>query len=330
MQLHDAARDYLRYLKHEQGATATTYRTYQSGLNAFLRWLQENGHPNPSLFDFNLPTLRRYLYFHSERGLRPRSLRGRFCPIKALAAFLVANGALKDDPTAGLTLPKLDPAQRLTISPDEVRALWEGVERLPNARRVALARALLSVLVFAGLRRQECLDLRVGDIDLTGKPFLTVRHGKGDKERRVYLPDECAQAIGEWQALRGTAKHEWLWALDAGRRVGADAIAVLLEDIKAVSGLRGANHIKPHSLRHAYATRLLANGADLKSIQMLLGHADLRTTAIYLHVDEERLQAAAGLASLPAVSKAPEGKKERPHIERERTPERGRLRRIGR
>ena len=129
MKLQDACADYLAYLRHEQGATAATIRTYQSGLNAFLRWLQENGRPDPTTFDFTTATLRRYLYFHSERGLRPRTLRGKFHPLMALAKFLMSHGGIQNDPTNGVILPKKDPAQRLLVSEEEVRALLDACEQ---------------------------------------------------------------------------------------------------------------------------------------------------------------------------------------------------------
>src|SRR4051812_6602012 len=116
MKLLDAVTDYLKYLRHEQGASEATCRCYGSYLYSFLDWLRENGYECPALADFNTSTLRRYLYHCAERGLRPRTLRGRFHPIKGLAVFLVNNGGLKQNPTNALTLPKLDAAERKTVS----------------------------------------------------------------------------------------------------------------------------------------------------------------------------------------------------------------------
>ncbi len=223
-------------------ATVTTFRTYQSGLNSFLRWLTENGHANASAFDFNVSTLRRYLYFHSERGLRPRTLRGRFHPIKALATFLVNNGAMQADPTKAITLPKKDLAQRLTVSTEEVCALLDACERVADLQRVAMYRVVLSVLIFGGLRRQECLDLCVADYD-AGEGCLIVQHGKGNKRRTVYLCDQARQSLDEWVVLRPKGSSlDWLFLLDRSRRVGQDALANLLEEVKAIAGLWGATN----------------------------------------------------------------------------------------
>ena len=178
MKLSDAVTDFLRFLQHEQGASKQTCICYKSYLTSLLEWYQENGYPDPALSDLNTASLRRYLYHCAERGLRPRTLRGRFHPIKALAVFLVNNGAIKENPTTALTLPKLDAAERLTVSDAEVSALLEACERQRNAFRIALCRAVLSVLVFSGLRRQECLDLRVSDFHAESQSPCTAWQGR--------------------------------------------------------------------------------------------------------------------------------------------------------
>jgi|SRR5579871_777178 len=298
MKLADAVADYTNYLRHEQGAAATTIRCYRNRMSSFLRWMEANGYPSPTLQDFNTSTLRRYLYHLGQQGKRPKTLRGRFHPLTGLGAFLVNVGALPENPTKGLTLPKLDASERIPVSDAEVIALMEATERLRNASRIALGRAVLSVLALAGLRRQECLDLCVSDFN-TQERALVVRHGKGDKRRVVFVCDELHFALSEWLAYRPSdSRLDWLFMIDRNRRMGQDALTHLMEEIKSAAGLREATHILPHALRHGFATRLLRRGADLRSIQSALGHADLRTTSIYLHCDEERLRDIARFASL--------------------------------
>ncbi len=238
MQLSDYCADYVAYLRHEQRAAKTTLTCYQCGLNGFLRWMQANGYDKPSLFDFNANTLRRYLHFLSGQGLRPRTLRGRFHPLRGLGSFLVAHGTLKANPAATIVLPRKDPAIRLTVSEEEVRRLLEACQRIHPPQRAALCHAMLATLIFAGTRRQETLDLKVGDID-TEEGFLLVRHGKGDKPRKIYLPDEAVAAIKEWLCLRPSSALPWLFLLDKGRRVGQDGLANIVEEVKAVAGLAG-------------------------------------------------------------------------------------------
>jgi integrase len=194
-------------------------------------------------------------------------------------------------------MPKKDAAQRVITSDAEIAKLMEACERQADERQVALSRALLSVLVYGGLRRQEALDLRLGDVDLEDRSIL-IRSGKGRKSRKLYPCPECMVAIREWLALRGECTHDWLWAYDKGRRVHHGALHSILQEIKAVAGLKTAKHILPHSLRHAAATRLLRNGANLRDIQTFLGHSSVTVTAVYLHSDEESQRKIATLGSL--------------------------------
>lgn len=303
MLLKDAQTDYLAYIVHEVGLSKATFKSYQSGLNAFHRWLTENGYPEPKLEDFTPAVLRRFLYSLSGRNLRPRTIRGAFHPLKGLAAYLIRVGASEQDVTKGVMLPKKDAAERLTVSDEEIDLLLDATQRHSDPKKRAFSLALLSVLVYGGLRRQETIDLEVNDIDLAEGSIL-VRSGKGAKSRKVYLPQEGVDALRDWMALRPAhSTHNYLFALDARRRIAHEGLRLWLEDIKARAGLTGAPNIKPHSLRHAAATRLLRNGMNLRDIQQFLGHSSLVVTSVYLHSDESQLKGQAHLGSLKAAPK---------------------------
>lgn len=306
MLLAEAVNDYLLSIRHERGLSKNTVLHYQSNLRALLRWLGENGFPEPTVEALNTPTLRRYLYAMSARGLRPRSIHTAFHGIKGLCAFLVEHGGLPAHPCATLTLPKKDAAECRTVSDEEITRLLEACERQSSPRQVALYRAVLSALVYGGLRRAECCDLQVEDIDLKDGSIL-VRQGKGRKSRRVFICREGVDALREWLAVREKdTKHEWLFSLDRNRRMHFDGIASMLTTLKATAGLRDHSNIVPHALRHACATRLLRNGADLKSLQVFLGHSSLTVTAVYCHSSEEQLRSIAHLGALqPAAPPHP-------------------------
>jgi site-specific recombinase XerD len=159
------------------------------------------------------------------------------------------------------------------------------------------------VLCFAGLRRAECLALKLDDVNLA-KSCIIVRQGKGQKSRTVYPYAACMEALREWLALRPQANHDYLFPFDKKRRICNQGLARLLEDIKAIAGLADHDNVKPHSLRHNCATRLLRNGADMRTIQAFLGHSHLSTTSIYLHTDETRLREVASLGGLEPKKKA--------------------------
>lgn len=216
-------------------------------------------------------------------------------------------------------LPKKDAAVRRLVSDDEVVRLLEACERLPTPKEIALAHAMISVLVYAGLRRQELLDLHVSDVNVN-EGALLVRSGKGSKSRRVFLCCACRDALREWIAVRQKdCRHDYLWAHDRSRRIAEDGIANLLKRLKSIAGLREHDNIQPHSLRHNCATRLMKNGASLSGIQSFLGHTNVSTTQIYLHVDEEQLRSIAELTAIIPHEAREEGgqtkdRKPRPQI----------------
>jgi integrase/recombinase XerD len=298
MKLQDAVSDYLNYISVEKGHAKATCKSYAAWLRHMLAWLNENGYPDPDLSVFDPTVLRRYQYTLSGRGCRPRTIRGAFAPIKALGHFLVANGAIQTNPTATLTMPKRDAAQRLTVSTEEVERLLQAVERIRHPRKKALNRALLSVLIYSGLRAQELLDLEVGHVNIANKSLL-VASGKGSKSRQLFPPAECIAALSEWLALREPdCKLPFLFMYDRGRRIGYQSLCKTVEEIKALADLADQPNIKCHSLRHAFATRMMENGAPIKAIQSALGHSITETTFRYLHHGEVQNKLMSKYASL--------------------------------
>lgn len=297
MVLSDAIEDYRHYARHELRHSDTTCYSYTSWHRNFASWLQEQGLGDPTVQELSLPLLRRYSYALSSRNLRPRTLRGALHALRSLFAFLIEMEAVTGNPAAELRLPKKDAAQRLLVNDEDLEKLLEASGRQRTEFRCTRDRAVLAVLIFCALRRQELLDLTVTSVNLTAGSLL-VEHGKGDKSRTIFLCDEAKQALREWLALRQQAnyRHDRLFVTDARQPFGENSLAHMLEEIKAIAGLKGDPRVKPHSIRHAAATRLLRNGADIRSIQTFLGHSQLQTTAIYLHTDEEQVRRIAPLA----------------------------------
>lgn len=305
MTLENAVNDYVQYIRYERGLSKTTVEGYISWLRNYQGWLRENGYPNPLLEAFTAPVLRRFFYAQAERGIRPRTLRSIFHPLRGLGDFLVKTEVLPKNPARDVTLPKKDAAVRKLVSDEEVIQLLAGCDRLPTIRETALTRALMSVFIYGGLRRQELLDLKLSDIRLTEKRII-VRSGKGSKFRTIFPCDECLEALTEWLAVReDDCDHDWVFARNRAHRVSYDGLKISLDRLKAVSGLRDHANIQPHSLRHNCATRLMRNGADIRSIQAFLGHSDLVTTSIYLHTDEEQQRSISQLGSLRSTSSVP-------------------------
>lgn len=307
--LSQAIETYLAHIRHNMGHSPRTCATYASWLHNFQGWLEAEGYTTQTVADFNALTLNRYLHSHSQAGKRPRTIHSIFNPMRGLGVYLAETGVLPNNPALLVKLPKKDAAIRRVVSRDEVIALLGACERQPSDHDVALARALLNVCVYGGLRRQEMLDLKTGDIDLVDGSIL-VRCGKGSKSRKVFVCEQCVSALREWQMFReripqrkgerqGTAlAHDWLWAWNWQKRISAIGAATILTTVKAIAGLKTHKDITFHSLRHFAATNLMRGGADIRSVQSFLGHSSIAVTAMYLHTDEERLRQVAQLGAI--------------------------------
>lgn len=299
MLFSDATRDFVYHLRHERKVSPATSACYSAWLNHFEKWITESGYPSPVTLDhFSLIVLRRFQgVLSEERKYRPRSILSTFQPLRSFGDWLVEGQILSNNPVRQLTMPRKDAARRCVVSDEEIAQLLAACQLERDKKRVAFHLALLSCFAYAGIRAQELVDLKVGDINLADKTLL-VAHGKGDKSRLLYPAQECLDALREWLILRPAAKHDWVWSVSVGRRMSYEGMLARLEEIKARAGLENARWIKPHSIRHNFATRLMRNGADIRSIQAALGHSDAATTLIYVHHRERPAEAMRDAAAL--------------------------------
>lgn len=296
--LDDTCTAYAEHIRYERGLSKTTIKHYRNGMSRFLRWLSENGYPEADLSALNPLTLRRYQIHLSEGDRRARAVHSAIQPIRSLCQWLVSTQQLPEDPSAKLILPKKGAAIRHVPTDEQVLNLFAACDRLPSTRQGAMARAVLAVLCFGGLRREECCSLRLMDFDPAGGS-LTIRHGKGDKSRRAFLCKQGIDSLKEWLAIREPdCSGDWLFMYDRARRMHFRTIASLLDAVAAAAGLRSNPAVHPHAMRRWSASNLLKNGASIKIVQMHLGHSDVQTTCRYLFAGEEQLRAAAELTGL--------------------------------
>lgn len=291
----DICTDFLAYIRHERGLSERTVDTYAAWLSTYRRWADGEGVGDSLADRYNTTVLRRYLYNMSQRGLRPRTIRNAFAPLKTLGVFLVEHRIIAESPVNALKLPKKDAPHRPVVSSQEVVALLEATDRLRPSRRRSLARAMLMTLALCGLRFSELLDLRVGDVRLDLRT-LTVVHGKGEKSRTLHPAPLVQEALAEWlrERERIGAKHDWLWAYDTRRRMGEIGTRELLEEVKAIAGVGGHKHIVPHAFRRFFATAL-ASQSGIQAASKALGHCELQTTLMYLSMQGEPARAMQGL-----------------------------------
>jgi integrase/recombinase XerD len=286
---------YLDMLAAERGAGNNTLAAYGRDLEDLSDYLRG---ARRSIAKARTADLRAYLEELSRRGLRVATLARRLSAIRQLYRFLYAEGHRTDDPAAVLEGPKRERALPKTLTLAEVDRLLRVAEQcdpaapLPARLRAARLACFVEMLYATGLRVSELVALPVSAARRDAR-FIVVR-GKGNKERLVPLNDAAKRATAGYLALLALserdARSKWLFpSFGESGHLTRQHLARELKTLASAAGLR-AEQVSPHVLRHAFASHLLHNGADLRVVQTLLGHADISTTQIYTHVLEERLK----------------------------------------
>ena len=286
---------FLDMLAAERGASSHTIDAYRRDLGDFAAHLRARG---DALDGASADAIRGYLAALTERGLAAASVARKLSAIRQLCRFLYAEGHRADDPTAALEGPKRGRPLPKILTVAEVDALLAAAhagedgseDAATRGRRLRLA-CLLEVLYATGLRVSELIALPSAAAR-EGARMLIVR-GKGSKERLVPLNEAAKHAMADYLRARteaGLAASRWLFP--SFGESGHLTRQHFARDLKVLAGRAGLAPAKvsPHVLRHAFASHLLQNGADLRSLQTLLGHSDIATTQIYTHVLDERLK----------------------------------------
>ena len=271
------------------GASANTLESYGSDLKQFLEFLSppDLEPPPPSAIDLLL--LREWMAWLYRQKLEAVSIRRKLAAVRGLFAFLVTEGRVEINVARLLRTPKAPKKLPEVMTAEQANALVDGVAAGKLERpHPARDRAIFEVLYGCGVRVSELTGLNLESIDRT-EGWLRVR-GKGNKERQVPLPGKAAEALERYLAERVAAPAERAVFLnERGRRLTRQSVARIVKLYSIV--LAGDPSLHPHSFRHAYATHLLADGADLRAIQELLGHARLSTTQKYTQVSLTDLMA---------------------------------------
>lgn len=280
----DIQKNFLNYLRVEKGLSSGTLDTYACDLGKLQSYATRCGKDLLSLGRADLAVFMKVL---AALGLAPRSINRVLSTVRNLYKFLLLDGCLKADPT--VDLPNLKSAQPLPkfLTTEEVDMLLDAPETstLDGLRD----RTMLEVLYATGLRVSELVSLKISDLDVNAGKLVVV--GKGSKERTVLIGKSAVAWLCRYEAARAlhrTAKGSDL--LFVGPRGGHLTRQAFWRLIVRYGERARIGRITPHLLRHSFATHLLANGADLRSVQMLLGHADISSTQIYTHVTNEGLR----------------------------------------
>ncbi len=278
---------FLEMLVAERGAAANTVEAYRGDLAHFAAFLAARGIAADRA---DAQAVRAYLAAQAKR-LAARSAARRLSALRQFHRFLVAEGARADDPTAALSAPRRGRTLPKILDERDVEALLAVAARRREPEGARLT-ALLEVLYSTGLRVSELVGLPLSAFGRD--PRFLVACGKGGKERLVPLGAKAEEALALYRPLRARflpkgRESKWLFPSRGARgHLTRQRFGQMLKALAREAGL-DARKLSPHVLRHAFATHLLARGADLRSVQRLLGHADIATTQIYTHVLDDRL-----------------------------------------
>lgn len=277
---------FLNYLRVEKGLSQNTIVAYGRDLRKFNAFVTERGGELVQVTRDDLVDFLRSLY---AAKLDSRSVARHLVSIRMLLRFCVMEGFLKEDPSIYVEAPKFRMRLPAHLSVDEVnRLLAQPDLRSPIGIR---DRAMIELLYSSGLRVSELVNLRLSDLQMESACLRCI--GKGNKERLVPMGRTAVVAIraylnGPRQEIAGTKSSPYLFLNRFGGRIGRIGFWKKLADYGRQADLR--LKLKPHMLRHSFATHLLERGADLRSVQLMLGHADISTTQIYTHVVKDRLK----------------------------------------
>ncbi len=271
---------FLEMLAAERGAARNTLAAYRADLEAFAAHAAGQGERPAAASEATLQD-----YMRSLHGVvAARTAARRLSCLRGFHRFLLRNGMRSDDPTMLLDAPRLPATLPKNLTESEIDALLAAAASRPGVTGL-VGRASLEILYSTGLRVSELLGLPRAA--LAGASEMLIVRGKGGRERMVLLSSRAKDAAA---ALNGATDSRWLFpGRDPRQAMTRQGFGLLLKQAALAAGLDPAR-VSPHVLRHSFASHMLAHGADLRSLQTLLGHADIATTQIYAHVLAERLQ----------------------------------------
>lgn len=276
------------YLRHERHYSELTVKAYLTDCQEFEHFLKETG--SSDLLQVSLADARVYMGHLTDRGLSRNSMARKVSSLRAFYHFLLQNKEIGDNPFSHLNLRKSGLSLPTFFYSEEMEALFEAAQgdEVLDLRNMAL----LELMYATGIRVSECTQIRLQDVNFDLS--LVFIRGKGNKERYVPYGDYADQAIRDYLPARQDLMdhhqrdHDVLLVNHHGDPLTASGVDYILKQIIKKTNL--TTGISPHKIRHSFATHLLNNGADIRSVQELLGHSSLSSTQIYTHITKEHLQ----------------------------------------
>jgi len=271
---------FIRYLEIEKNYSKYTISNYRLDLEGFKKFLGDS-----ALEKIDYLVLRKYLAILKEKNLKNRTVGRHLSTLRSFFKFLIREGHLKTNPIASLSSPKQEKPLPLFLTEEEVTKLIGSVKL--DDERGFRDRAVIETFYSTGIRVSELVGLNIEDIDFIGAVIKVL--GKGKKERIVPIGDIALAAIRAYLERRKKEQEAGALFLNkSGKRITDRGIRNIIDKYIRIASIRQG--VSPHTLRHSFATHLLNRGADLRSVQELLGHVNLSTTQIYTHLTTEKLK----------------------------------------
>jgi len=276
-----AAKEFLDYVRHYRGYSPLTVRAYGTDLRMFREFLESRLGRVPSPAEIKREQIIQFGV--SRKGAAPLTLRRKYACLASLFGFLQDMGYLQGNPARRLPLPRVSEYVPVFLSE-------EMAQKLIAAADTPWTKAAVVLLLSTGIRRSEAVGITLDDLNLEERQLLI--RGKGDKERVVPLTDQVVEAIQAYLPHRTKTESRHLFVSAwKGHPIHGRCINRMLKIVVGKAGLAGQG-ITPHKLRHTFATHLIRNGVDIRTVQELMGHSELETTAKYLHSDTRTKQTA--------------------------------------
>ena len=273
-------RSFLNYLLVDKGLSNNTVKAYEADISSFFQWLDNEDLKYKNLKEEHV---NQYISFLFHRKMRSSSVNRKISSIKSFYIFLVKRNFVKNSPLNDLVTPKQEKYLPESMSEAEVDKLLNSPDvsnKIENRDK-----AMIEMLYATGMRISELVNLKITDVDM--KRCVVKVFGKGSKERLVPFGEKALDSLRSYLNEREKSSSKEIFLSNRGKKMTRVAfwqrvkVYLIRENLK--------NSISPHTLRHAFATHLLNRGADLRSVQLLLGHSDLSTTQIYTHIAKQRL-----------------------------------------
>ena len=273
-------RSFLNYLLVDKGLSNNTVKAYEADISSFFQWLDNEDLKYKNLQEDHI---NQYISFLFQRKIRSSSVNRKISSIKSFYIFLVKRNFVKNSPLNDLVTPKQEKYLPESMSETEVDKLLNSPDvsnKIENRDK-----AMIEMLYATGMRISELVNLKLTDVDM--KRCVVKVFGKGSKERLVPFGETALDSLRSYLNEREQSSSKEIFLSNRGKKMTRVAfwqrvkIYLIRENLK--------NSISPHTLRHAFATHILNRGADLRSVQLLLGHSDLSTTQIYTHIAKQRL-----------------------------------------